>query len=79
MWTNYRPIIMVDLLYYNQSGVTEMLIMTEPHYGQMCFMPVKTFEAPILSRRNNKIRRFVDPNERGAQRRVYSDLRIYCN
>ena len=26
-----------------------------------------------------KIDRFVDPNVRGAKRRVYSDLRIYCN
>ena len=30
-YTN-RPIIRVGLLYYNQSGVTELLIMTDPHY-----------------------------------------------
>ena len=28
----YRPIIMVGLWYYNQSGVTELLIMRDPHY-----------------------------------------------
>ena len=26
-----------------------------------------------------KFDRFVDPNVRGAKRRIYSDLRIYCN
>ena len=26
-----------------------------------------------------KFDRFIDPNIRGAQHRVYSDLRIYCN
>ena len=38
----YRPIIMVGLWCYNQSGVTELLIMRDPHYGQMCFKSVKT-------------------------------------
>ena len=26
----------------NQSGVTELLIMRDPHYGRMCFKSVKT-------------------------------------
>ena len=30
---------------YNQSGVTELLIMMDPHYGQMCFNSDKTFGA----------------------------------
>ena len=37
--------IMVDLWYYNQSGVTELLIMRHPHYGRMCFKSVKTHGA----------------------------------
>ena len=44
----YRPIIMVGLWCYNQSGVTELLIMRDPYhhdYGQMCFKSVKTLEA----------------------------------
>ena len=34
--TNYhgRPMV------YNQSGVTELLIMRDPHYGRMCFASV---------------------------------------
>ena len=35
--TKYRPIIMVGLWYYNQSGVAELLIMRDLHYGRMCF------------------------------------------
>ena len=30
---------------YNQSGVTELLIMRDPHYGRMCFQSVKTLGA----------------------------------
>ena len=41
----YRPIIMVGLWCYNQSGVTELLIMRDPHYGRMCFKSVKTLGA----------------------------------
>ena len=39
--TNYhgRP------LCYKQSGVTELLIMKDPHYGRMCFKSVKTLGA----------------------------------
>ena len=33
---------MVGLWCYNQSGVTELLIMRDPHYGRMCFKSVKT-------------------------------------
>ena len=33
---------MVGLWYYNQSGVTELLIMRDPHYGRMCLKSVKT-------------------------------------
>ena len=36
---------MVGLWCYNQSGVTELLIMMDPHYGQMCFKSVKTLGA----------------------------------
>ena len=38
----YRPIIMVGLWCYNQSGVTELLIMGDPHYDRMCFKSVET-------------------------------------
>ena len=38
----YRTIIMVGLWCYNQSGMTELLIMREPHYGRTCFKSVKT-------------------------------------
>ena len=41
----YRPIIMVGLWCYNQSGVNELLIMMDPHYGRMCFKAVKTLGA----------------------------------
>ena len=33
---------MVGLWSYNQSGVTDILIMRDPHYGHMCFKSVKT-------------------------------------
>ena len=36
---------MVGLWYYNQSGVTELLIIRDPHYGRMCFESVETLEA----------------------------------
>ena len=42
--TNYHG-IMVGLWCYNQSGVTELLIMRDPHYGRMCFKSVKTLGA----------------------------------
>ena len=35
----HRPIIMWA---YNQSGVTKLMIMRDPHYGRMCFKSVKT-------------------------------------
>ena len=28
--------------FYNQSGVTELLITRDPYYGRMCFKSVKT-------------------------------------
>ena len=28
---------MVGLSYYYQPGATELLIMSDPHYGRMCF------------------------------------------
>ena len=40
--TKYRPIVMVGICYYIESGVTELLIMRDPHYGRMCFKSVKT-------------------------------------
>ena len=30
---------MVGLWYYNQSGVIELLIMRDHHYGRMCYSP----------------------------------------
>ena len=36
---------MVGLWCYTQSGVTELLIMRNPHYGRMCFKSVKTLGA----------------------------------
>ena len=41
--TNYhgRPMV----LYINQSGVTELLIMRDFHYGRMCFKSVETLGA----------------------------------
>ena len=41
----YRPIIMVDLWYYNQSVATELLIMSAIHYGRMSFKSGKTLGA----------------------------------
>ena len=35
-------IIMVNLWCYIQSGVTELLIMRDPHYGRICFKSVKS-------------------------------------
>ena len=40
-----RPVIMVGLWYYNQSGVTELLIIRDTHYGQKCFKSAKTLGA----------------------------------
>ena len=43
---------MVGLWSYNQSGVTELLIMRDPHYGRMCFKEVKsvkTFGAQYIA------------------------------
>ena len=36
---------MVGIWCYNQSGVTDLLIMRDPHYGRMCFRSVKALEA----------------------------------
>ena len=33
----------------------------------------------LIQGERTKFDRFVDPNVRGAKRRVYSDLRLYCN
>ena len=41
----YRPIIMVGRWCYNQSGVTDLFIMRDPHYGRMCIKSVKTLVA----------------------------------
>ena len=35
--------------YYNESGVTELLIIRDPHYGRMCFKSVKTSGVPSAS------------------------------
>ena len=43
--TNYHA----RLWYYNQSDVTELLIMSDPQYGRMCFKSVKIPELYILS------------------------------
>ena len=40
-----QPINMIGLWCYNQSGMTELLIMRDPHYGRMCFKSVKTLGA----------------------------------
>ena len=40
---------MVGLWYYNQSGVTDLLIMRDLHYGRMCFKSVKSLRALHLS------------------------------
>ena len=37
------------------------------------------FEQGHYKSRKNNVVRFVDPNVRGAKRRVYSDLQIYRN
>ena len=44
-------IIIVGLWCYNQSGVTDLLIMRDPHYGQTCFKSVKTLS--IISWKKN--------------------------
>ena len=41
--TNYHG--MVDLWCYNQSGVSELLIIRDSHYGRMCFKLFKTLGA----------------------------------
>ena len=41
----FKAIIMVDLWCYYQSGVTELLIMRDSHYGRMCFKSDKTLRA----------------------------------
>ena len=43
-WPIYDAFIdyLVNLCCYNQSGVTELLIMRDPHYGRVCFKSVKT-------------------------------------
>ena len=45
LFIKYRRIIMVGIWYYNQSGATELLIMSDFHYGRMCFKSVETFGA----------------------------------
>ena len=43
--TKYTPITMIGTWYYNQSGVTELLIMKIliiSEYGRMCFKSFKT-------------------------------------
>ena len=37
--------LMLGLGCYNQPGVTELLIMSDPHYGRMCFKSIKTLGA----------------------------------
>ena len=36
---------MMDIWYYNQSGVAELLIMRDPHYGKMCFKSFQILRA----------------------------------
>ena len=36
---------MIGLWFYNQSDVTELLIIRDFHYGRMCFKSVKTLGA----------------------------------
>ena len=45
-WLSTDQFIMVGLWYYNQSGVTDLLIMRDLHYDQMCFKSVKTLGVP---------------------------------
>ena len=42
----------------------------------LCYWQVKSL---LYQWERTKLDRFVDPNVWGAQRRVYSDLQIYCN
>ena len=44
-----RVYSVIGLCYFNQSGVTELLIMRDPHCVRMCFKSVKTLGAYILS------------------------------
>ena len=44
---------MVGLWYYNQSGVTELLIMRDTYYGRMCFKSVNPCSAGIDFSRQN--------------------------
>ena len=41
--TKCGPIIMVGIWCYNQSGVTEVLIIRDPHYSRMCFKSPEAF------------------------------------
>ena len=51
-----------------------------PHSFRVVFFDLYGFATFLLIRQGEKkIDRFVDLNVRGAQRRVYSDLRIYRN
>ena len=43
----YIPIIMVGLWCYNQSDVTQLLIMRDSHYGRTCFKSVKTLALAV--------------------------------
>ena len=42
-------IIMVGIWCYNQSGVTDLLIMRDSHYGRICFKSVETLGVLFLS------------------------------
>ena len=46
-WSNIDLLIIVGLWCYNQSGVTELLIMRDPHYGRHCFRSVKTLPSEL--------------------------------
>ena len=39
----------VGLCYYNKAGVTELLIIRDPHHSRMCFKSGKIIGAPFLA------------------------------
>ena len=61
MLTKYGPIIMVGLWHYNQSGVTELLIKREPHYGRMCFKPSCVLRYLELESENPEVFKYIIP------------------
>ena len=56
-----RVILGTDQLswYYIQSGVTDLLIMGDPHYGGMCFESVKTLGFLFLALTFSQLRKYI--------------------